>query len=104
MSQHEEIFAAILKAQKIPFEREYRFAPPRRFRADFALLDQKILIEIEGAIYTGGRHTRGKGYENDCEKYNIAASRGYIVYRIPTNWITKNDPRMEQVINQLLVG
>ena len=101
MSQHEEIFAAILKEKNIPFEREYRFAAPRRFRADFALLDSNILVEIEGAIFVKGRHTSGVGYERDCEKYNIAAAMGYKVYRIPTHWITKMDKRLSWVLDHL---
>ena len=101
MSHHEEIFAKLLKDKKIPFEREYRFYPTRRFRADFAFIDKKILVEIEGAIFTRGRHTRGSGYEKDCEKYNLAAGMGYKVYRIPTHWITKLDEKLWWVIDQL---
>ena len=33
--------------------REYAFAPKRRYRADFAFPAHMLLIEIEGAIYTG---------------------------------------------------
>ena len=62
-------------------EHEYRFAPPRRWRFDFALTDYKIAIELEGGAFTGGRHTRGKGYANDCEKYNTAQVMGWIVLR-----------------------
>jgi very-short-patch-repair endonuclease len=101
LSVYEDILAALLKEKGISFEREYRFSPPRRFRSDFAILSKKILIEVEGAIYTGGRHTRGSGYEKDCEKYNLAASLGYIVYRIPTTWIKANDPNMIQVLSFL---
>lgn len=62
-------------------EREFRFAKPRRYRADFAWPAQKILAEVEGGIYTGGRHTRGKGYEEDCRKYNLAVELGWRVLR-----------------------
>jgi len=40
-----------------------------------------LLVEIEGAIYTGGRHVRGSGYEADLEKYNLAVLQGYRVLR-----------------------
>ena len=40
-----------------------------------------LLVEIEGGIYAGGRHTRGKGFENDCEKYNVAVLMGYSLLR-----------------------
>ena len=65
----------------VPFEEEYRFDPERKWRFDFAYPQWKIGIEVEGGTWTGGRHTRGSGYEKDCEKYNTAAMRGWMVYR-----------------------
>lgn len=62
-------------------EREYRFAPPRRYRADFAYPDRMLLIEVEGGVWTRGRHTRGKGYQDDCYKYNLATIMGFRVLR-----------------------
>ena len=60
---------------------EYRFSPPRRWRFDFAIPSEKIAIEIEGGVFTGGRHTRGVGYLKDIEKYNTATSLGWRVLR-----------------------
>jgi very-short-patch-repair endonuclease len=62
-------------------EREFRFAPPRRWRADFAWPTLRVLVEIEGGIWTGGRHTRGSGFEADMAKYNAAALAGWTVLR-----------------------
>ena len=67
--------------------REYRFAPPRKFRADFAYPDKMILIECEGGTWVQGRHNRGGGFEDDCEKYNIAAFRGFLVLRFTADMI-----------------
>lgn len=64
-----------------PFETEYKFHPSRRWRFDIAFPDHLLAIEIEGGIWTGGRHTRGKGFEKDCEKYNTAALLGWTVLR-----------------------
>ncbi len=61
--------------------REYRFNPRRRWRADFAHPELKILAELEGGIWIRGRHTRGEGYINDMEKYNSATVLGYKVLR-----------------------
>lgn len=63
-------------------ELEYRFHPTRRWRADFAFPEQRVLVEFEGGVYTRGRHVRGKGFEKDCEKYNTAESMGYHVLRV----------------------
>lgn len=89
-SSAEILLAAQLEQAGIPYEREYRFAPPRRWRADFAVLhgptfrgpdDIDILVEIDGGAYVAGRHTRGTGFENDAEKASAAAILGYRVIR-----------------------
>jgi hypothetical protein len=54
----------------------------RRWRFDIAWPDQKIALEVEGGAYTQGRHTRGKGFEEDCRKYNAAALDGWLVFRM----------------------
>ncbi len=65
----------------LPFVREYRFDKTRRWRFDFALPKQKLAVEIEGGVFSGGRHTRGKGFTADLEKYNAAALQGWCVLR-----------------------
>jgi hypothetical protein len=61
---------------------ELRFHPGRMWRADFAHVESRTLIEIEGGAWTGGRHTRGKGFEEDAEKYLAAHLAGWRVVRI----------------------
>ena len=70
-------------------EQEYKFMPKRRWRFDLAWPKHKIACEIEGGIWTNGRHTRGKGYEADCEKYSTAAINGWTVIRVTPGMITK---------------
>lgn len=60
---------------------EFSFHPSRSWRFDFAIPDLKIAFEIEGAHWAGGRHSRGKGFERDIEKYNYAALTGWKVLR-----------------------
>lgn len=60
---------------------EYRFHPARKWRFDFAIPDKKIAIELEGGIWTQGKHTRPLGYTADCEKYNEATRLGWRVFR-----------------------
>lgn len=69
---------------------EHRFHPIRRWRFDYAFLEQKVAIEIDGGAFLagGGRHTRGVGFERDCEKLNAAAVAGWRLLRF--------SPRMVQ--------
>ena len=62
-------------------ESEYKFHESRKWRFDFAYPSLMIALEVEGGIYNHGRHTRPKGYENDCQKYNTAAMDGWVVLR-----------------------
>lgn len=86
ISLGEETLALHLKAMNIPFEREYRFHPVRKWRFDF-LIANTIGVEVEGAIYSNGRHNRGSGYSKDIEKYNEAAIMGFKVLRFTTDMV-----------------
>ncbi len=78
-----------IRAVKLPApECQYRFAPPRRWTFDLAWPPLLLSVEVEGGIWVRGRHTRGKGYEKDCEKYNEAALRGWRVLRFTTGQVT----------------
>lgn len=80
MSALEDTFELQLKALKLlGYEREYRFHPTRRWRFDFAFPANKIAIELHGAIFTQGRHSRGAGIEGDMEKINEAQILGWDV-------------------------
>ena len=68
----------------VEHEREYKFLEDRRFRFDLAVPKHKIAVEWEGAIFTNGRHTRGKGYSNDCKKYNLATRHQWKLLRYTT--------------------
>ncbi|HAV5501241.1 TPA: DUF559 domain-containing protein [Acinetobacter baumannii] len=83
----EVLLATHLRVCKIGFEQEYKFHPKRKWRADFLITGTKILIEVEGGIWSGGRHTRGRGYIGDMEKYNSAAMMGFTVLRFSTEQV-----------------
>ena len=88
MSTAEAVF--VVQADQSPvvrhYVREYRFAPRRRWRFDFAWPDGPIhdrwAVEVEGGTWVNGRHGRGKGFEADCEKYARAALLGWRVIRV----------------------
>lgn len=83
MSDIEDELLRQMKSVKLPVpEREFRFHPVRKWRVDFAYPIHNIAIEVEGATWTNGRHTRGSGFEKDCEKYNELALAGYLLLRV----------------------
>ena len=41
-----------------------------------------MALEVEGGVWTGGRHTRGAGFLKDAEKYNTAATLGWRLIRV----------------------
>lgn len=61
--------------------KEYRFHDKRKWRFDYAIPEHKIAIEVEGGVWTGGRHTSPKGFLGDMEKYNTATVMGWRVLR-----------------------
>jgi very-short-patch-repair endonuclease len=88
VSMPELLLEEQLKGAGIPYEREYRFHPTRKWRADFGVpLGIDILIEVEGGTWIKGRHTTGSGFAKDAEKYNAAAELGYRVLRYTPSMI-----------------
>jgi very-short-patch-repair endonuclease len=84
-------FLTIWRASGGPeLEKEFRFHPTRKWRADFAHLPSRTLIEIEGGIYVNGRHNRGAGFAADLEKYFEAALAGWRVVRLGQNELTSD--------------
>jgi hypothetical protein len=73
-------------------ETERRFHPTRLWRFDYAWPEQKVALEVEGGIWSKGRHTRGRGYIGDMEKYNEAALHGWLVLRVAPQQLMSDAP------------
>ncbi len=95
----------LLREYGLAYVKEKEFHPIREWGFDFAIPEYKIAIEVEGGTFghivvcnhcgmkvsgvskkghhyyvrAGGRHNRGKGYEEDREKYNTAQVLGWRV-------------------------
>ena len=98
MSELEALLAFQMRGVGLPEpRREYVFAPSRRWRFDFSWpwreipyegfvaskgIVEGLAVEVDGGTRTGGRHTRGDGYEKDAEKLNEAALMGWCVLRV----------------------
>ena len=100
-SRLEDRFLFLWKLAKGPLlEREYRFHHERRWRADFAHLEARCLIEVEGGIWVNGRHNRAAGFNADLEKYLEASLAGWCVFRLGPDQITmENVERLVRVIH-----
>lgn len=58
---------------------EVRFHPNRKWRFDFAWLGSRVALEVQGGIFSGGRHVRGAALVKEYEKLNAAAVAGWRV-------------------------
>lgn len=98
MTSHlEQTLAFQLKAAGIDgWEREVRFAPPRRWRADFYWKTPPLIVECEGGVYSGGRHIRPAGFTGDARKYGEATARGFRVLRL-TGEMVRNGEGLELI-------
>lgn len=77
-----DTFTAIcLSELRMEVVKEFQFHPTRRWRFDYAIPSHKIALEVEGGVFSKGRHTRGAGFIGDIEKYNEATRLGWRVVR-----------------------
>jgi hypothetical protein len=84
----DDLLFTLIMADGLPEPvRELHFHKPRKWRFDLAYPDLKIAIECEGGTWSGGRHSRGKGFEDDCYKYNQAELDGWKVFRFTSAMI-----------------
>ena len=93
------------QADAPPLVAEHRFAAPaRQWRFDFAHLPSRVAIELDGGTWAGGRHTRGAGFERDCEKLNTAAQLGWRIFRLTPQMLEADAERWRQAILDAIVS
>ena len=65
------------------------------------LLRQLIKVPLDMLYrFSNGRHTRGKGYLGDMEKYNSAQELGYQVYRYSTEQV-KSGKAIDEILKRI---
>jgi len=96
-------FEFILKVNGIDLDKtEYMFHATRKWRSDYAWPDKNLLVELEGGVFTQGRHTRSMGFIGDCDKYNAAALDGWTILRYTVEHINKRPAVVaEQILEAL---
>lgn len=81
-AQIRDTFTCIVKADlRVECVKEFKFHPTRKWRFDYAIPSHRIALEVEGGVWTQGRHTRPQGFLGDVDKYNSAALLGWRVFR-----------------------
>lgn len=66
---------------------EYRAVPGRRYRFDFAWPDHRLLVEVQGGIWTVSGHSTGKGITRDVEKLAAATIAGWRVLQVTSDHV-----------------
>ena len=80
-------------------ETEQRFHPSRRWRADYLWRDARVILEVDGGIYRGGKgggmaiggHSSIAGILRDMEKGNQAQLCGYVYLRATPAQVARGD-------------
>lgn len=81
-TQKTDLFTTLCKSDlRVECIKEHQFHDKRKWRFDYAIPTHRIALEVEGGVWTGGRHTRPQGFLNDIEKYNTATLMGWRVFR-----------------------
>lgn len=69
---------------------EYYFDEKRKYRADFAFLRKRIIVEIEGS-----QHRDKAIFEKDIYKYNSAAAYGFRLLRLTPTMVLNGSSKEE---------
>jgi hypothetical protein len=91
------VVTALCRAEGWPVPvHEHVFAPPRRWRFDLAWPLVKLAVEVQGGLFTRGRHVQGPALLREMEKLNRANVDGWAVVLVTpqqvrdgtlTNWL-----------------
>lgn len=75
--------------------REWKFHPIRRWRFDLAWVDKWIAVEVQGGVWSQGKHGRGSGVAKDYEKLNTAQIMGWKVLQFETSSVNSGEAAIE---------
>ena len=91
--------ARLLRSAKITgWKRQHKYVPGRKFQADFAFPEQKLIVEVDGGIYNRRAHGSIGGIIADMKRTNLAAISGWRVMRFRPDELQKEpDSVIEQI-------
>lgn len=101
MSALEDQLCVHVQLARLPLpHREFRFAPPRRWRWDLCWPERLLAVEVDGGSWVQGRHSRGKGMRADCEKQNAGVLLGWSILHVTSDMV--RDGSALNVVEQAL--
>jgi len=68
-------------------ETQAKIIPGRKWKWDLAWPSKRLAVEIQGGIWTGGKHGRGAGIVKDMDKLNAATLAGWRVLQFANTHI-----------------
>ncbi|RLL42982.1 hypothetical protein D9K79_11485 [Acinetobacter cumulans] len=78
----EENFEHTLNVLGIKYEKKFQFKSTKHWRFDFHLIEHRILVEISGGPWSGGRSGKLKNKAWSLDRYDHAAEMGFTVVRL----------------------
>jgi very-short-patch-repair endonuclease len=94
-----------------PFEEQYRFAPGRQYRADFAWPQYKLAIELQGACFMVRYTKDGRPFpvgrhngDADKDKMNLYAALGWHVLQFSTSMLKQRLSQCIEMTRQALIA
>lgn len=96
-SNGEVALEAQLVEAGLTFVTEYRFVLDRKWRLDFAFPEQKVAVEVQGAV-----HRIKSRYKSDIEKFNHLTLEGWAVLLFRAEHIRKGlaVPLIQEVLER----
>ena len=78
----EEAFEQSLIVLEIKYEKKFQFKSTKHWRFDFHLIEHRILVEISGGPWSGGRGGKLKNKAWSLDRYDDAEAMGFTVVRL----------------------
>ncbi|WP_173910762.1 hypothetical protein [Acinetobacter sp. Marseille-Q1618] len=78
----EEKFEHALNVFEIKYQKKFQIKSTKHWRFDFLLIEHRILVEISGGPWSGGRKGKLANKAWSVDRYDVAAELGYTVVRI----------------------
>ena len=89
--QAEEQLHIDLSAAGIEHVRKHRYVPDRKFEADFAIIPARLLIEVQGGVYSRAAHGSVTGVLADIERLNLATLHGWWMLRYTPDQVASGE-------------